>query len=85
MRPLSAKLISPPKELRISQTYDIECQTVGSRPHPNITWTLGSVASLVALPSMVSKIDLISHNTLNTLMLFWPILGQRKTSLVVFL
>jgi len=38
----------------MGKTYEIKCLVSGSRPEPNITWTLGNVASLYPVPSQVS-------------------------------
>ncbi|KAK7077307.1 hypothetical protein SK128_004939, partial [Halocaridina rubra] len=46
LRPLITKLDSSPKVLQIGHEYDVSCITAGSRPHPNITWTIGNLASL---------------------------------------
>ncbi|KAK8750696.1 hypothetical protein OTU49_014953, partial [Cherax quadricarinatus] len=45
LRPLFTRLESPPKSLRVGKEYHITCLVAGSRPQPNITWTLGNVAS----------------------------------------
>nr|XP_045598924.1 synaptogenesis protein syg-2-like [Procambarus clarkii] len=45
LRPLLTRLEDPPKSLRVGKEYHISCLVAGSRPHPNITWTLGNVAS----------------------------------------
>ncbi|ROT68269.1 putative sidestep protein, partial [Penaeus vannamei] len=47
--PLVTRLEAPPKGLRVGREYEISCVSAGSRPHPNITWTLGSVASLTPI------------------------------------
>ncbi|KAK8374313.1 hypothetical protein O3P69_010992, partial [Scylla paramamosain] len=49
LRPLVTRLEHPPRSLRVGREYQILCVTAGSRPHPNITWTLGNVASLSPL------------------------------------
>ncbi|XP_050691055.1 uncharacterized protein LOC126982825 [Eriocheir sinensis] len=49
LRPLVTRLEHPPRSLRVGRQYHILCVTAGSRPHPNITWTLGNVASISPL------------------------------------
>ncbi|XP_042872413.1 nephrin-like [Penaeus japonicus] len=49
LRPLVTRLEAPPKGLRVGREYEISCISAGSRPHPNITWTLGNVASLTPI------------------------------------
>ncbi|KAK7012937.1 hypothetical protein SK128_008518 [Halocaridina rubra] len=49
VRPLITRLDSPPKVLQVGREYDITCFTAGSRPHTNITWTLGNMASFTSI------------------------------------
>ncbi|XP_068209554.1 nephrin-like [Palaemon carinicauda] len=51
LRPVVTKLEAHPKGLRVGRDYEITCTTAGSRPHPNITWTLGNIASVTPLPA----------------------------------
>ncbi|XP_018020507.1 hemicentin-2 [Hyalella azteca] len=53
LRPLTTHLVGAPKQLRVGQAYNIKCITTGSRPEANITWTLGNVASLYTVPSVI--------------------------------
>ncbi|XP_047494051.1 nephrin-like [Penaeus chinensis] len=50
--PLVTRLEAPPKGLRVGREYEISCISAGSRPHPNITWTLGNVASLTPITAI---------------------------------
>uniref|UniRef100_A0A6A7G5C3 Hemicentin-2-like n=3 Tax=Hirondellea gigas TaxID=1518452 RepID=A0A6A7G5C3_9CRUS len=78
LRPLTTRLVSPPKELRVGQTYDIKCITSGSRPQPNITWTLGNVASLYTVPSVTEHSTNVSLSSVR-LTAERRIHGQRLT------
>ncbi|XP_071547071.1 nephrin-like [Panulirus ornatus] len=49
LRPLVTRLEASPKGLRVGKEYEITCVSAGSRPHPNITWTIGNVASLTPI------------------------------------
>nr|XP_053630947.1 nephrin-like [Cherax quadricarinatus] len=42
LRPLVTKVEAPIKGLRVGREYDMRCDSAGSRPHPNMTWTLGT-------------------------------------------
>ncbi|XP_050707227.1 nephrin-like [Eriocheir sinensis] len=49
LRPLVTKIEAPPKWLRVGREFEILCVVAGSRPHPNVTWTLGTLTSLTPL------------------------------------
>ncbi|KAK8389928.1 hypothetical protein O3P69_012853 [Scylla paramamosain] len=49
LRPLLTRLVSPPASLRVGRRYEITCMAAGSRPHPNVTWTLSDGGASVYL------------------------------------
>ncbi|KAK8382161.1 hypothetical protein O3P69_015253 [Scylla paramamosain] len=49
LRPLVTRIEAPPKWLRVGREFEIACVVAGSRPHPNVTWTIGTVTSLTPL------------------------------------
>ena len=51
-----------------------------------VIYCISGLQSLRLLPSRISELgfDFIREKFIDTLMHFWPILGQRKSSLVVF-
>uniref|UniRef100_A0A182SHM8 Ig-like domain-containing protein n=1 Tax=Anopheles maculatus TaxID=74869 RepID=A0A182SHM8_9DIPT len=42
MRPLSVRLQGKNRPLSANHTYDLQCEVLGSRPAPTITWWKGS-------------------------------------------
>ncbi|XP_050692782.1 kin of IRRE-like protein 2 [Eriocheir sinensis] len=54
LRPLLTRLVSPPASMRVGRRYAITCLAAGSRPHPNVTWTLSDGAATVYLSAEVS-------------------------------
>ncbi|GFG35227.1 hypothetical protein Cfor_07294, partial [Coptotermes formosanus] len=43
-KPLSASILSSNQPLSADRKYNIECQSVGSRPAANITWWMDTKA-----------------------------------------
>uniref|UniRef100_A0A182JRM7 Ig-like domain-containing protein n=1 Tax=Anopheles christyi TaxID=43041 RepID=A0A182JRM7_9DIPT len=42
VRPLSVRLQGKNRPLSANHTYDLQCEVLGSRPAPTITWWKGS-------------------------------------------
>ncbi|XP_050710734.1 kin of IRRE-like protein 2 [Eriocheir sinensis] len=55
--PLVTRIEAPPKWLRVGREFVISCIVAGSRPHPNVTWTLGTPTSLTPLPAELAEVS----------------------------
>lgn len=56
MRPLEVEILFNNQPLSADRQYEVQCQTIGSRPPSVITWWMGGMA-IVALPTKVRKIN----------------------------
>ena len=56
VRPLEVEILFNNQPLSADRQYEVQCQTIGSRPPSVITWWMGGMA-IVALPTKVRKIN----------------------------
>lgn len=56
VRPLEVEILFNNQPLSADRQYEVQCQTIGSRPPSVITWWMGGMA-IVALPTKVRKFN----------------------------
>ncbi|CAO1408851.1 unnamed protein product [Diamesa tonsa] len=77
LRPLEVEILFNNQPLSADRQYEVQCQTIGSRPPSVITWWMGGMA-IVALPTKTS----LDGNVTTSTLLFTPTREDNGKNLV---